>query len=251
MYGTRINVNNSIQEYSHDDGEHGGARAIMEVLRKQDVTNRLVVVTRWASGIQLSSKRFAIIAKCTDELIAPRQTRTDDQTAPQIAPQGATRMTAPQIAPQGATRMTAPQITPQGTTRMTAPQITPQGTTRMTAPQITPQGATRMTAPQIAPQGATRMTAPQIAPQGTTRMMTPQSAPQGTTRMTAPQIAPQGTTRLTAPQIAPQGTTRSTPQRDEHRFDMHHNSHQHVAQPYEQQASPTDGTHSMVYDSPV
>ena len=145
MYGTRINVNNSIQEYSHDDGEHGGARAIMEVLRKQDVTNRLVVVTRWASGIQLSSKRFAIIAKCTDELIAPRQTRTDDQTAPQIAPQGATRMTAPQIAPQGATRMTAPQIAdpPQGATRMTARHIAPQGTTRMTAPQITPQGTTR------------------------------------------------------------------------------------------------------------
>ena len=77
------------------------------------------------------------------------------------------------------------------------------------------------------------------------------SKPQGATRMTAPQIAPQGTTRMTAPQIAPQGTARSTPQRDEHRFDMHHNSHQYVAQPYEQQASPTDGTHSMVYDSPV
>ena len=69
MYGTRIQVGQKVQEYSDDDGEHGVAQEIVDVLRKRGVSDKLVVVTRWASGIQLGRKRRSIVAACTHAVL--------------------------------------------------------------------------------------------------------------------------------------------------------------------------------------
>jgi len=70
MYGARVVVNGSTQEYSDDDGEYGGSKFIMQELRKANMTNVVVVVSRWNSGIQLGQRRFDIISQCTIKVIS-------------------------------------------------------------------------------------------------------------------------------------------------------------------------------------
>jgi putative IMPACT (imprinted ancient) family translation regulator len=65
IWGARIQVNQSVSEYSDDDGEHGGVREIIKELQRQNLVNHRVMVTRWASSVQLGRKIFDIIANCT------------------------------------------------------------------------------------------------------------------------------------------------------------------------------------------
>ena len=53
----------------NDDGEHGGARAIMKVLKDNEVTDKIVIVTRWYGGTHIGKKRFEVIEKCTKDLL--------------------------------------------------------------------------------------------------------------------------------------------------------------------------------------
>lgn len=69
MYAARITKGNKIQEFSEDDGEHGGSHEIMKELRKSDLTNKMVIVSRWASGTQLGPKRFLAIQRCAAEVL--------------------------------------------------------------------------------------------------------------------------------------------------------------------------------------
>jgi hypothetical protein len=84
MYGARIQVGSGIHEYCDDDGEHGGAREIMNVLQARNVTDKLVVVTRWASGVQLGGKRFSIIASCAGNVVGrTSETREPVHSSPE------------------------------------------------------------------------------------------------------------------------------------------------------------------------
>jgi regulator of replication initiation timing len=65
MFAARILKNGRMLEYSNDDGEHGGSRHILQEMQNANITNRVVVVSRWFSGKQLGRKRFNIISQCT------------------------------------------------------------------------------------------------------------------------------------------------------------------------------------------
>ena len=69
MYAVRVQVGDFIQEYCDDDDEHGGSAEILKMMRLHNVCNRVIVVSRWASGIQLGQRRFAIISKCSENIL--------------------------------------------------------------------------------------------------------------------------------------------------------------------------------------
>ena len=69
MFAVRATNGTAVQEYSDDDGEYGLSQEILKVLQLYNVTNRLVVVTRWASGIQLGRKRYSIVRQCTEDIL--------------------------------------------------------------------------------------------------------------------------------------------------------------------------------------
>ena len=69
MYAGRFACGASTQEISDDDGEYGGTRAILSELRRYNVINRVVVVTRWARGTQLGTRRWSIIKDATRNVL--------------------------------------------------------------------------------------------------------------------------------------------------------------------------------------
>merc|ERR1712154_575548 len=50
-------------------GEFGGGKVILEILRKRQIVDVVVVVTRWYGGIHLSSDRFKHIKTLTAAII--------------------------------------------------------------------------------------------------------------------------------------------------------------------------------------
>ena len=73
-----------VMEFCQDDGEHGGARNILKELQINNITNAMVVVSRWYSGIKLGNRRFAIITQCTKAAIGMlvKPPRTPNPHAP-------------------------------------------------------------------------------------------------------------------------------------------------------------------------
>ena len=69
MYAARIQVGAKIQEFTDDDGEHGGAAVILRELQAANIINKIVIVTRRYSGNHLGTKRFEIISHCTRSVI--------------------------------------------------------------------------------------------------------------------------------------------------------------------------------------
>ncbi|KAL2062969.1 hypothetical protein VTL71DRAFT_6041 [Oculimacula yallundae] len=63
------NSPNNITESSHDDGESGGGQHILSLLRSENVTNTLLVVSRWYGGVMLGTDRWRIMNMvCRDAL---------------------------------------------------------------------------------------------------------------------------------------------------------------------------------------
>ena len=84
MFAARIIKDGHIQEFCDDDGEYGGSKNILEEMQISNVTNRVIVVSRWFSGIQLGRKRFNIIKQCTKAAILnshPPHSPPQEQTA--------------------------------------------------------------------------------------------------------------------------------------------------------------------------
>jgi hypothetical protein len=69
MFAYRIGGALGHRDGMNDDGEHGGARAIMKILKDNDVTNKIVIVTRWYGGTHIGKKRFEAIEKCTTDIL--------------------------------------------------------------------------------------------------------------------------------------------------------------------------------------
>ena len=66
LYGKEMHI---LQDFS-DDGEWGGGRKILEVLKKQGVFNLAVFVVRVHDGPNLGKERFDIIENVTELLLS-------------------------------------------------------------------------------------------------------------------------------------------------------------------------------------
>ena len=66
-YAYRIKSGNRYIEHYDDDGEFGAGAKLLELMRRNDVTDKVVCVTRWMGGKHSSRARFEHIidsAKC-------------------------------------------------------------------------------------------------------------------------------------------------------------------------------------------
>ena len=66
IFGSRFHELQNAQ----DDGEHGGGRCILDVLKEQKIWNVAVFVARYHNGPRLGGQRFEIITEMTKEVIA-------------------------------------------------------------------------------------------------------------------------------------------------------------------------------------
>lgn len=64
-YAARVSKNGQIWETKSDDGETGAGAVILRILQKQNVTNTIVVVTRWYGGIKLMNDRYKHVQNAT------------------------------------------------------------------------------------------------------------------------------------------------------------------------------------------
>lgn len=63
------------QEASFDDGESGCGNFMLQLLRELDISNTLVVLTRWYGGVMLGPDRWRLMRECiNDALSAQRRT---------------------------------------------------------------------------------------------------------------------------------------------------------------------------------
>jgi putative IMPACT (imprinted ancient) family translation regulator len=69
IYAYRIKQGDDIIEYSNDDGETGASEHLLSLLRKSNVHNICVIVTRWYGGVKLGSERFRVITNCAQTLL--------------------------------------------------------------------------------------------------------------------------------------------------------------------------------------
>ena len=58
IYAYRIESSDGLIEHYEDDGEWSAGRRIMRIMREQNITNKLVVVTRWYGGTHIGPSRF-------------------------------------------------------------------------------------------------------------------------------------------------------------------------------------------------
>lgn len=66
----RVNVGaSSCLEQSNDNGEPPAGRRIMQVIKSSNISNVLVVVSRWYGGQKLGSERFRVIDDVAKDII--------------------------------------------------------------------------------------------------------------------------------------------------------------------------------------
>ena len=69
IYAYRLSSGGNTMEHFEDDGEWGAGRVLLKLLKENNITNRLVCVSRWYGGIHLGKARFDHIeAAATDAL---------------------------------------------------------------------------------------------------------------------------------------------------------------------------------------
>eukprot|EP01080_Neovahlkampfia_damariscottae_P001360 gene1360-11442_t len=70
IYAYRVlDVDGKFHEANEDDGEFGASQQILFLLQKHNLSNYLVVVTRWYGGIHLGADRFKIISNLAKVMI--------------------------------------------------------------------------------------------------------------------------------------------------------------------------------------
>ena len=63
IYAYRISTDSGIIEHYEDDGEWSAGTNILKVLKEKNITNKLVVVSRWYGGQHTGPARF----KCVED----------------------------------------------------------------------------------------------------------------------------------------------------------------------------------------
>ena len=70
MFAYRIKgKDGKITEGSKDDGEHGSGYNLLKLLRDREMTNMMVIVTRWFGKAHLGPQRFQIIRNCAENTL--------------------------------------------------------------------------------------------------------------------------------------------------------------------------------------
>ncbi|KZZ97520.1 Ribosomal protein S5 domain 2-type fold protein [Moelleriella libera RCEF 2490] len=62
-----------VQEASFDDGESGCGKFLLGIMREADVTNTLVVLTRWYGGVMLGPDRWRLMRECVNDALSSRR----------------------------------------------------------------------------------------------------------------------------------------------------------------------------------
>ena len=69
MYASVTKTDKGVAEFMDDDGEYGGSRAILSAIKKANLQNVLIVVTRWYGGRNIGARRFEAISQCTEQVL--------------------------------------------------------------------------------------------------------------------------------------------------------------------------------------
>ena len=64
-WAARITREGTVFETKSDDGEVGAGMVILRVLQKENITDCIVVVTRWFGGVKLMNDRFKHLQDAT------------------------------------------------------------------------------------------------------------------------------------------------------------------------------------------
>ena len=69
MYAYRIKNKDIIVENCCDDGEFGAGKRLLNLMRQQNCTNKMIMVTRWYGGRHIGPKRFECILRAASDAI--------------------------------------------------------------------------------------------------------------------------------------------------------------------------------------
>lgn len=74
-WAMRTSFGNSplVQEASFDDGESGCGKFMLELMREANVTNTLVVLTRWYGGVMLGPDRWRLMRECINDALSAQR----------------------------------------------------------------------------------------------------------------------------------------------------------------------------------
>jgi putative IMPACT (imprinted ancient) family translation regulator len=74
-WAIRTSFGNSplVQEASFDDGESGCGKFMLELMREVNVTNTLVVLTRWYGGVMLGPDRWRLMRECINDALSAQR----------------------------------------------------------------------------------------------------------------------------------------------------------------------------------
>lgn len=69
IYAWRTGRSTTRKEGFSDDGEHGAGHRLLKMLQEKDVTDVIVITTRWFGGKHSGPKRFDTIRKCASDAL--------------------------------------------------------------------------------------------------------------------------------------------------------------------------------------
>jgi len=64
-WAARLSYEGKLWETKNDDGETGASDTILRIMRRQNATNMIIVVTRWFGGTKLQGDRFKHVQDAT------------------------------------------------------------------------------------------------------------------------------------------------------------------------------------------
>ena len=65
-------IRKAVMEDCEDDGEHGASRRILRLLQEKDMSNVMVIITRWKGGPDLGKRRFHLIEEATKQALVKK-----------------------------------------------------------------------------------------------------------------------------------------------------------------------------------
>jgi len=69
-YAVRLRKESQLVEAKNDDGETGAGMVILRALRKANLVNIVIVVTRWYGGVKLHADRFKHVQDASQIIIS-------------------------------------------------------------------------------------------------------------------------------------------------------------------------------------
>lgn len=64
-WAARLSHDGAIYDTKNDDGETGAGMVILRIMQKEDITDCIIVVTRWFGGVKLMGDRFKHVQDAT------------------------------------------------------------------------------------------------------------------------------------------------------------------------------------------